>query len=585
MQPIPRPVCLFASGLVAAAFLGLTACGGSSHSSTPNRSNVDQRQTEYPPRVTAPADAKRGGTLTVIANADVGNIDPGVAYDQPTYMVDLAADSPLMGWPPNDTAAPVPLLASGPPTVSNGGKTITFHIKTNVRYSPPTGGGAGWSKPVVSQDVKYAIERGLIPGVPNPYMTVYFAGLNGLAAAEAAVKKDPTRAPNISGITTPDTSTIVFNLSRPSSTYGKHQIDVGPYYISSYQPGKQITLLRNPSWTQGEDFRPAYLNKIVVQEGFSDQNSAVQKILTGQNMVNFDFGPTGEALKLAATQYPHQLTLAPSGNTRYVALNTAKPPFNNINTRKAVIAATDRLAMLATRGGPLSGILATHFIPPGIPGFQQAGGIAGPTGASYDFLQHPGGDMALAASYMKKAGYPSGKCSDTQGPGHCSITMVGLDSRPDSNTAQLVKVDLQALGFTVQLHGFDLDTMYFKFCAVVSNEPNVCPNVEWLKDFNDGQAMVDVPFNGATIAASPENNANLSQLNDPAINNDLAAARLITDPSARAAAYGKIDDLIVAQAPVIPWDWDYESNVASANVLPVINEFLGLTDVSFTSMK
>ena len=64
-------------------------------------------------RVTAaPATAKKGGTLTAIANGDVDYIDPGAAYYQPTYMIDLAVDSPLMGWPPNDTAAPVPLLAS-----------------------------------------------------------------------------------------------------------------------------------------------------------------------------------------------------------------------------------------------------------------------------------------------------------------------------------------------------------------------------------------------------------------------------------------------------------------------------------------
>ena len=132
-----------------------------------------------------------------------------------------------------------------------------------------------------------------------------------------------------------------YDSQTPSSTYGQHQIDVGPYYISQYSPGKQIVLLRNPNWTPGEDFRAAYVDKIIVQEGFSDENSAVTKILTGQSMVNFDFDATGEALKEAATQYPKQLTLTPSGGNRFVAFNNAKPPFNNINTRKAVVAATE----------------------------------------------------------------------------------------------------------------------------------------------------------------------------------------------------------------------------------------------------
>jgi peptide/nickel transport system substrate-binding protein len=127
--------------------------------------------------------------------------------------------------------------------------------------------------------------------------------------------------------------------------------------------------------------------------------------------------------------------------------------------------------------------------------------------------------------------------------------------------------------------------MYTKFCSVVANEPNICPNVGWVKDFNDGQAIIDVPFNGATIAASPTNNSNWPQLNDPTINAALNSAKYITDPTQRAATYGKIDDQILALAPALPWDWDYETNVASANVVPVINEFNGLTDLAYSSLK
>ncbi|MBV9604230.1 MAG: hypothetical protein JO027_03950 [Solirubrobacterales bacterium] len=610
---------VFLPGLLAVVSIGLAACGSSSNKSSSSGSSssgggsasssaVSSEIAKFPPLVTAPASAKKGGDLTVLANGDVDYIDPGAAYYQPTYMIDLAVDSPLMGWPPNDTAAPQPLLAASAPTVTDGGKTITFKIKPNIHYSPPTGGGPGWSKPVVSADVKYAIERSLMPGVPNGYTTLYFADLVGLAQAQAAVKKTPTKAPNLTGITTPDSSTIVFHLSKPSSiglidalslpvsapvpagyaakydaktptsTYGQHQLDVGPYYVQTYQAGKEIVLARNPNYTAGSDFRPAYLDKITVQEGFADENSAVRKILTGSGMINFDFDATGEALKLAAQQYPKQLTLTPGGGNRYIALNVTKPPFNNINTRKAVIAASDRLALLDTRGGLLSGGLATHFIPPGIPGYQQAGGAAGPS--DLDYIQHPTGDMTLAESYMKKAGYSSGKCT-----GNCTVTMVSDNTPPGSNTAQVFKAQLTALGFNVQLHPVEHATMYTKFCSVVANEPNVCPNVGWVKDFNDGQAIIDVPFNGGTIAGSPTNNSNWPQLNDPAINSALESAKYITDPTQRAAEYGKIDDMIMAQAPAVPWDWDYETNVNSTNVIPVVNSFNSLDDLAFTSLK
>ncbi len=344
-------------GLLALASLGVAACGSSSKSSASGgggssggsapSAGVSAEVAKFAPLVKAPANAKKGGTLTVIGKGDVEYIDPGADYSQWGLVVHWAAQTPLMGWPPSDTSSPVPELAASQPKLSDGGKTITFKIKPNIHYSPPLGGGPGWGNPVVSQDVKYAIERGLMPGVPNGYLTNYGADLVGLAQAEAAVKKTPTKAPNISGIQTPDSSTIVFHLSKPSaigfigmlsyplsspvpqgyaakydaktpsSTYGEHQIDVGPYHITSYQPGKQIVLDRNPNYTAGSDFRPAYADKIVVQEGYTDTNSAVQKILTGSSMVPFDFSATGQSLKVAATQYPKQLSLLPGTSNRY----------------------------------------------------------------------------------------------------------------------------------------------------------------------------------------------------------------------------------------------------------------------------
>ena len=596
--------------LLAALSLVLAACGSSSSStSLPGQVGAGKAQSQFPPPTSAPSSAKKGGTLTVLFSGDVDYIDPGAAYYQVTYMIDFDTVRPLLNWPPGDTALPQPDLAESQPTITNNGKTVEFHIRKGIRYSPPLGGGTGWNKPVTSADVKYAIERTLMPGVPNGYQNIYFKDLVGYAQAEAAVKKDPTKAPNISGIETPDAQTIIFRLDvphyvgfaqalslpasapvpegyaakydsvQPSSTYGLHQLDTGPYYVSDYKPGTSIVLKRNPNWDASTDFRPAYLDQINIQEGFTDTASASRKVLTGSDEITGDFSPPPESIKLAAQSYKSQMTLTPSGGDRYVALNTQEPPFNDINVRKAVIAASDRNALLATRGGPLTGVVATHFIPPGIPGFEQAGGYKGPQGKQFDFVQHPGGDMALATKYMKAAGFKSGKCEGS----HCTITMVADNVPPGSDTAQVLKQQLGELGFSVQLNEVTHDTMYTKFCSVPKQEPNVCPNVGWIKDFNDGQAMIDIPFNGGSI--NPANNSNWPQLNDPAINKALEKAKLVTGASERPSTYGKIDDQITAQAPAIPWDWDYDVNMASKDVNMVINLFNAFPDLSFISLK
>ena len=376
-----------------------------------------------------------------------------------------------------------------------------------------------------------------------------------------------------------------FDAENPS-TYGDHQVSSGPYMIENdaqgnltgYTPNKEIHLVRNPNWkASAADFRPAYLDDITIQEGFSDTVSASKKIMAGSAMVNGDFTTPPSVIKQAATSGEEgQLTLTPSGGNRYVALNTTVPPFDDINVRKAVIANANRTDLRNTRGGELTGPVASHFIPPEFPGFEQAGGLKGP---GLDYLANPDGDPDLAAEYMKKAGYESGKCEGSD----CEITMVGDDSPPGSDTAEVVKSQFAELGFKVNLQKATHDVMYTKFCWVPENTPDACPNFGWLKDFNDGQAMFDATLNGENIL--PENNSNASLLDDPALNKAIDQAKLIFDPQKRDQAWGDIDRQAMALAPIIPYIWDNQANIQSADVAGVVNKFNANWDLAFTSLK
>ncbi len=56
-----------------------------------------------------------------------------------------------------------------------------------------------------------------------------------------------------------------------------------------------------------------------------------------------------------------------------------------------MIANANRTDLRNTRGGELTGPVATHYLPPDFPGFEQAGGLAGP---DLDFTKNPDGDPA-----------------------------------------------------------------------------------------------------------------------------------------------------------------------------------------------
>ena len=90
-------------------------------------------------------------------------------------------------------------------------------------------------------------------------------------------------------------------------------------------------------------------------------------------------------LKQALATSKNQISIAPRGN-RYIALNTTVKPLDNVNVRQAISAVIDRNALRQTRGGPTVGDVATHFLPPGIAGFEEAGGEKGP---GFDFLANP----------------------------------------------------------------------------------------------------------------------------------------------------------------------------------------------------
>jgi len=545
---------------------------------------------------------KKGGTLKVVASSDVDYIDPGEAYYQFSYMVSYATQRPLYSWAPDDTAKPTPDFAASDAKIAADGKTVTITTRPGVKFSPPV------NRAATSKDVKYAIERGFKSSVANGYAGAYFSDVVGAKAFQDG------KAGQITGIQTPNDTTIVFKLTKGTagalvgalslplsapvpqeyaakydaqspSTYGTHQVATGPYQVKAdasgtltgYSPGKSIQLVRNPNWNGPStgDYRKAYLDVVNIDEGNNDATVASRQILDGQTQVSGDFSPPPPILKtLVQGGKKSQLALSPSGGSRYVSMNTTIKPFNNVNVRRAVFAVFDRTAMRLTRGGAVIGPIASHFIPPGIPGYEQAGGDGSP---GFDFAKNPSGDLALAQSYMKKAGYPSGKYS---GP---PLLTVGTTGGNAQKAAEVAQAQLQKLGFNLSLRLVQQDTMYTKFCNVPKAAVVICTNVGWLKDFNDGQTILDPTFNGRNIV--PENNSNWPQLNDPAVNAAIGKAELVTDPGQRASAWAAIDRQITSLAPAVPWVFDDTPNIRSANVKGVVNKFNANWDLSFTSLK
>ena len=554
---------------------------------------------------------RRGGTLTVYTSVDFDYLDPGQAYFEPTYAVEYATQRPLFAYLPNTYSKPSPDMAAYMPTIANGGitdggRTVTVHIRKNVRFSPPV------NRAVTSADIAYAIERAANRNVANAYFAWYF-GSRSSSPLEGAQSPSYHGGP-IPGIQTPSRSTIVFHMTRPGAAlliqaltlplsapvprsfvrrldmqsptpYGTtYLFATGPYMVKSdasgkiagigYEVGKFATLVRNPNWSSSTDYRPAYLNEIDIKIGGS--TAAIgERVLKGSDSLELDIPPQ-PLVKQAYRSYPSQVTFTYGQGDNYLALNNTRGPMKNVNARRAIWAALDRQAMVEAHGGSLFASPMTHFITPGVIGYQLAGGAAGP---QVDYNANVHGSLDVAEKYMRLAGYPSGKYR-----GSATIQIVGADILDYPSITDIVNRAFTRLGFRTRVREVDFGSMYNSFCSVPRREIDACPSVGWVKDFGDPQSVLYIPYYGPSI--TPTNNPNWSQVNDPRINAAMQHAAQINGLTARAEAWAAVDKMLVDQAVAVPETFGITQTIESRDVAGVNAVWDGgIWDLDFTSLK
>lgn len=417
----------------------------------------------------------------------------------------------------------------------------------------------------------------------------------------------PSRAPStpraISGITTPDPYTLQIKLRRPTagqmtaalvlpvtapvpvevagpddrkrvSTYNRHVVASGPYQVQGYRQGRSFQLRRNPNWDPATDPRPAYADGFDFDVDNRDYGALERRVLEGARMLSGS-SVTSATLRTRSTR-PSQFASVDSGGTRYLSLNTRVKPLNRLNVRRAIVAGFDRERLRATRGPAEVGKIATHFIPPGVPGFAEAGGDAGPLPELYG---KPAGDRELMASYFRKAGFKSGRYR-----GRARLLVVGANALPGSRTAREAARQLRGMGFRTRLKLVSQDRVYTDWCQRPRRRVAMCASVGWFKDFNDPQPMLQPLFDGRAIARNGGNN-NLAELDSSAINRAMSSASALPPGSQRIAAWAGIDKQVIAAAPAVPYLWDVSTLIHSADVVGALNPFFTVWDYSFTALR
>jgi peptide/nickel transport system substrate-binding protein len=544
----------------------------------------------------------RGGVyrvgVTTFGNTD--SLDPTGEYGIPGWGLLDALQRTLVTFrfAPGDAGTElVPDLATSVPEPSADGLTYTFHLKSGVKFGPPL------DREITSSDVAYAFERLDAKPLVAQYGFYFYGVIRGMTGT--APKPGP-----ISGIETPDPSTIVFHLARPAGDflfrltlpatapmpaevagcfptaggYGRDLVASGPYMIdgskdvnasscstikpmSGFDPARFLTLVRNPSYdpaTDTDSGREAYVDgiQITIDTSIAD---IFEKVQTGALDASWYDLPPATVLQqyLSNPSLRSHVNAFPNGNVQFIAMNLTHPPFDDIHVRKAVNYIIDKAALRQSWSGSISGDIATHIVPPFV--------FHGQMPATYDPYATPGeaGSLEKAMAEMKLSKYDpnqDGKCDVAA----CkNLVLVNQNIAPWTTMEPFVVQDLAKIGIEVKPRELETGAAYNTVQRVANDVP-ISMNANWAYDYVDAYTYLLPMFNSSSISANGNPNTSLTGLTPslaskfgiayppggvPSVDDKIAKCEAETGDQ-RAACWVSVDEYLMEDVvPLVPYLW------------------------------
>jgi peptide/nickel transport system substrate-binding protein len=495
----------------------------------------------------------------------------------------------------------VPDLATNTGVVSNGGKTYTFKLKPGVKFGPPL------NRAITSKDVLYAFQKLGTPSLGAEY-AFYYKNIKGMTAFSAGEAKV------ISGIKTPDLSTISFTLNKPQGDflltlgmpatgpqpqevagcftkpfeYGRYVISSGPYMIagsdklnasscdtikasggiSGFDGEKVLDLVRNPAYNPATDSKAAREN--LPDEFTFTVNSNADDIYAKVGRGDIEEEVAGETPSvLRQYQGSPQLHTNDGDRTWYLTMNLTQPPFDDLHVRRAVNYVVNREALRKAWGGASAGAIATHIAPDAILNNKLKG---------YAPYGNGKGDLAKAKAEMKKSKYDSNKDGICDASACKSIFTITGDRAVEVGFIPALTQNLKTIGLNIKDRV--LKDAYTPIQTPRLNTP-FSTRPGWGKDYADAKTFYGPLFDGRNIIPSGNTNYSLLGITAgmakkvgvkgniagvPSINADIDKCSALSG-DAHVSCYAALDKKLTFNiVPWVPYLWSYAQSVSSKNV-------------------
>jgi peptide/nickel transport system substrate-binding protein len=463
---------------------------------------------------------KHGGTLVIGYTQTPrhlnGAVQSGVATALPSAQLFA---SPLRF---DDQWNPQPYLAEKW-SLAPDGKSLTLNLRRNAVFHD--------GKPITSDDVAFSI---MAIKANHPFTSM-------LAPVEKVDTPDPYTA--IIRMSTPHPA-IVLAMSPalcpilPKHIYGDGQdlkshprntaniVGSGPFRFVEFQPGQRVVLERFDKF-----FLPGkpYLDKLVI-DYTPDASSLMLGFERGTiQMLPFVSVPS-DLRRLADNP---QVTLTPKGYDgigalNWLAFNTARKPFSDVQVRKAIATAIDKnFITKALMGGfakPADGPI-----------------VASSPFATTDLVRYPV-DLKKAAAMLDAAGYKAGPNGE-----RFRLTIdyaPGADDQ-QKTVAEYVRAQLKKIGVTAEVRASA------DFPAWAQRMATKDFDLSMDVVFNWGDPVIGVHRTYLSTNIKPIVWTNTQSYRNPKVDELLDTAAGLLDPAQRKASYAAFQKIVTDDVPIL----------------------------------
>lgn len=393
--------------------------------------------------------------------------------------------------------------------VSPDQRVWTFHLRRGVTFHD--------GSPFSAADVVYSYRRIIDEELAN---VDKFSAVTDVTAVDPATVRITVKQPtpnlltNLGGF---KGMAIVSRANVESGQIATHPVGTGPFSFAAATSGDSITLKANPTYWGGAPKISGVTFRFI-----SEPSTALSALQAGE--VDWTDSIPPQRVSQLRDDESLRLTVTPSNDYWYMALNEAKAPWNDVRVRQAIAYAIDRDAIVAATsyGTAAKNQLA---IPDGNPWYTP-----------YDRYSY---DIEKAKSLLAEANATPK-----------SLDMLVTTEYPETVTAaQIVADNLAPLGIAVNIRTVDFAT--------------------WLDEQNNGN--FDMLMLGWLGNIDPDDfyyaqhhtdgTSNAQKFSDPEVDRLLDAGRVETDRDRRHQDYAKAATLI---ADKVSYLYLYNSSVIQA---------------------